>query len=133
MDNFHQPTSIISRRSPGMQFGLSSHRVVSRTNRAGSQEVPRVRPADRRDGESFATARSIGKLKDLNLFCGDEGSSGVCGFLASIEVGKLNRFVLALRAFWRILTESDFAARVEPLFTKTPTGPGPEGPGGLAA
>jgi Domain of unknown function (DUF2760) len=35
----------------------------------------------------------------------------------------LNRFVLAIRAFWRILTESDFAARVEPLFTKIPTGP----------
>jgi hypothetical protein len=35
----------------------------------------------------------------------------------------LNRFVLAVRAFWRILTERDFAARVEPLFTRAPTGP----------
>ena len=35
----------------------------------------------------------------------------------------MNRFVLALRAFWRLLTDPDFAARVEPLFTKTPTGP----------
>jgi Domain of unknown function (DUF2760) len=36
---------------------------------------------------------------------------------------KLNRFVLALRAFWRILTEPEFAARVEPLFSRAPTGP----------
>jgi Domain of unknown function (DUF2760) len=35
----------------------------------------------------------------------------------------LNRFVLALRAFWRILTDRDFAARVEPLFSRAPTGP----------
>src|SRR5437667_11718051 len=37
--------------------------------------------------------------------------------------GKLNRLVLALRAFWRILTDRDFAARVEPLFSRAPTGP----------
>jgi hypothetical protein len=30
---------------------------------------------------------------------------------------------LALRAFWRILTQADFAARVEPLFSQEPTGP----------
>ena len=35
----------------------------------------------------------------------------------------MNRFVLALRAFWRILTDRDFAARVEPLFSRAPTGP----------
>jgi hypothetical protein len=35
----------------------------------------------------------------------------------------LNRFVLALRAAWRILTDRDFAARVEPLFSRAPTGP----------
>jgi hypothetical protein len=35
----------------------------------------------------------------------------------------LNRFVLALRALWRILTDRDFAARVEPLFSRAPTGP----------
>ena len=35
----------------------------------------------------------------------------------------MNRFWLALRAFWRILTEPDFAARVEPLFREAPTGP----------
>ena len=35
----------------------------------------------------------------------------------------MNRFVLALRAFWRILTDADFAARVEPLFSRAPTGP----------
>jgi hypothetical protein len=31
--------------------------------------------------------------------------------------------LLALKAFWRILTEPEFAARVEPLFLGTPTGP----------
>jgi len=35
----------------------------------------------------------------------------------------LNRIWLALRAFWRIVTEPDFAARVEPLFSRAPTGP----------
>jgi hypothetical protein len=35
----------------------------------------------------------------------------------------LNRLWLALKAFWRILTVPDFAARVEPLFSLTPTGP----------
>jgi hypothetical protein len=35
----------------------------------------------------------------------------------------LNRLWLALRAFWRIITERDFAARVEPLFSRAPTGP----------
>ena len=35
----------------------------------------------------------------------------------------LNRIALAFRAFWRVLTDLDFAARVEPLFSKAPTGP----------
>jgi hypothetical protein len=35
----------------------------------------------------------------------------------------LNRFLLALRAFWRILTDAEFASRVEPLFSRAPTGP----------
>ena len=35
----------------------------------------------------------------------------------------MNRFVLALKAFWKGLTDPDFAARVEPLFAGTPTGP----------
>jgi hypothetical protein len=35
----------------------------------------------------------------------------------------LNRIVLALRAFWRILSQPDFAARVESLFLRAPTGP----------
>jgi hypothetical protein len=35
----------------------------------------------------------------------------------------LNRIWLALRAFWRTLIDPDFAARVEPLFTRVPTGP----------
>ena len=35
----------------------------------------------------------------------------------------MNRFWLALRTFWRTLTEADFAARVEPLFSRQPTGP----------
>ena len=35
----------------------------------------------------------------------------------------MNRFWLALQAFWRCLTEPEFAARVEPLFSKTPSGP----------
>jgi hypothetical protein len=35
----------------------------------------------------------------------------------------LNRFWLALKSFWRILTDPDFAVRVEPLFSKAPTGP----------
>ena len=35
----------------------------------------------------------------------------------------LNRLWLALKTFWRVLTEADFAARVEPLFSSEPTGP----------
>jgi hypothetical protein len=34
----------------------------------------------------------------------------------------LNRLWLALRAFWRTSTQPDFAARVESLFSGTPTG-----------
>jgi Domain of unknown function (DUF2760) len=37
--------------------------------------------------------------------------------------GTWNRFVLALRSFWRILTEPEFALRIEPLFSGRPTGP----------
>ena len=43
--------------------------------------------------------------------------------LISDEAGTLNRIGLALRAFWRILTQPDFASRVEPLFSQAPTGP----------
>jgi hypothetical protein len=39
------------------------------------------------------------------------------------EVRTLNRLLLALRAFWHVLTDPDFATRVEALFLKTPTGP----------
>jgi hypothetical protein len=39
------------------------------------------------------------------------------------EAGNLNRFWIAFRAFWRILTNADFATRVEPLFSRAPTGP----------
>ena len=35
----------------------------------------------------------------------------------------LNRFVLALKAFWNSLTDADFATRVESLFSKAPSGP----------
>jgi hypothetical protein len=35
----------------------------------------------------------------------------------------LNRFLLALRAFWLTLTDPEFASRLEPLFRKAPTGP----------
>lgn len=35
----------------------------------------------------------------------------------------MNRLLLALKALWHTLTDPDFAARVEPLFQKTPTGP----------
>ena len=35
----------------------------------------------------------------------------------------MNRIGLAFRAFWRVLTDLDFAARLEPLFSKAPTGP----------
>lgn len=35
----------------------------------------------------------------------------------------MNRLGLALRAFWKILTDAAFASRVEPLMTSTPTGP----------
>jgi hypothetical protein len=35
----------------------------------------------------------------------------------------LNRFVLALKALWKILTDPEFAARVEPLFLRAPSGP----------
>ncbi|MGO9601351.1 MAG: DUF2760 domain-containing protein [Isosphaeraceae bacterium] len=36
---------------------------------------------------------------------------------------SVNRLLLALKAFWNILTDRDFAARVAPLFSRTPTGP----------
>jgi len=35
----------------------------------------------------------------------------------------VNRLLLALKAFWKILTDGDFAARVAPLFSRIPTGP----------
>ncbi len=35
----------------------------------------------------------------------------------------MNRLWLALQAFWRILTDPEFAARVEPLFQPVTTGP----------
>jgi hypothetical protein len=35
----------------------------------------------------------------------------------------LNRLVLALKAFWKSLTEPDFAGRVEALFRPAPSGP----------
>jgi hypothetical protein len=35
----------------------------------------------------------------------------------------LNRIWLALQAWWRIVTDADFAARVAPLFSQAPTGP----------
>jgi Domain of unknown function (DUF2760) len=35
----------------------------------------------------------------------------------------LNRLMLAFRAFWHTLTDPDFAARVEPLFSRVPSGP----------
>ncbi|HEY2156897.1 MAG TPA: DUF2760 domain-containing protein [Isosphaeraceae bacterium] len=35
----------------------------------------------------------------------------------------MNRLWLALKAFWQILTDPDFAARVEPLFSRAPAGP----------
>lgn len=41
------------------------------------------------------------------------------------NVGRsaLNRFVLALKAFWRILTDAEFAPRVEALFVRAAKGP----------
>ena len=35
----------------------------------------------------------------------------------------MNRFLLALRSFWLILTDPAFASRVEPLLSRAPTGP----------
>ncbi len=35
----------------------------------------------------------------------------------------MNRLLLALRAFWKTLTDPEFASRVEPLFSRAPTGP----------
>lgn len=37
--------------------------------------------------------------------------------------GTWDRFVLSLKSFWRILTDPEFASRVEPLFSRAPTGP----------
>ena len=37
--------------------------------------------------------------------------------------GTWNRFVLSLKSFWRVLTDPEFASRVEPLFSRAPTGP----------
>jgi hypothetical protein len=36
---------------------------------------------------------------------------------------ELNRIWLAFRTFWRIITDPDFAARVEPLYSRVPSGP----------
>src|SRR4051794_32227123 len=41
----------------------------------------------------------------------------------NIEESPLNRLWLALRAFWRTLTDPTFAGRVEPLFHDAPIGP----------
>jgi hypothetical protein len=35
----------------------------------------------------------------------------------------VNRLLLALKAFWNILTDAGFAARVSPLFSRIPSGP----------
>lgn len=35
----------------------------------------------------------------------------------------MNRFILAIQAFWAILTNAEFASKVAPLFHKTPSGP----------
>ncbi len=35
----------------------------------------------------------------------------------------MNRFVLALKAFWKTITDPEFALRVEPLFSRAPAGP----------
>ncbi len=35
----------------------------------------------------------------------------------------MNRLLLALRSFWRVLTDPEFASRVESLFSRAPTGP----------
>jgi Domain of unknown function (DUF2760) len=40
-----------------------------------------------------------------------------------LRESPLNRLWLSLRAFWRILTEPEFAGRVEPLFQPATTGP----------
>ncbi len=37
--------------------------------------------------------------------------------------GTWNRFVLAVRSFWHVLTDAEFASRVEPLFSRAPSGP----------
>jgi Domain of unknown function (DUF2760) len=37
--------------------------------------------------------------------------------------GLWHRMRVAFRAFWLAITEPDFAARVEPLFSRAPTGP----------
>jgi Domain of unknown function (DUF2760) len=50
-------------------------------------------------------------------------TNGPDNFHGLDEALILNRLALALRAFWRVLTDLDFAARVEPLFSKAPTGP----------
>ena len=39
------------------------------------------------------------------------------------EESNLDRLLLALKAFWRILTEPDFAARAASLFSASPGGP----------
>ena len=35
----------------------------------------------------------------------------------------MNRLVLAVKAFWKSLTDPDFASRVEPMFHRSPAGP----------
>ena len=35
----------------------------------------------------------------------------------------MNRLWMGLKAFWKTATEAEFAARVEPLFSRAPTGP----------
>lgn len=47
----------------------------------------------------------------------------LCRYRAFARFGEspLNRFVLALKAFWKILTDPGFAGRVEPLLNPSPT------------
>src|SRR6516164_5847487 len=43
--------------------------------------------------------------------------------MGCIEGAPLNRFWLAVKAFWRILADPEFVVRVEPLFQQAAAGP----------
>jgi hypothetical protein len=74
--------------------------------------------------EEFASTTELGTLV-IGMGRQNEPRTLANGpeFRGYVEVETLKRIWLAIRAWWRILTDAGFAAEVEPLFSRAPTGP----------